>query len=100
MITKPKRFYSYCHKVYFTYRTKYTEWENSHYRDKLWHMWEEWAIFIGFDNRIFHMDKNYYDGHTTEHITILGIIVGKLYSYNSEPVGGWVIPDENPVDNQ
>ena len=49
-------------------------------------MWEEWAIFIGFDNRIFHKEKTYYDGHTTESITILGIIVGKLYSYEAEPV--------------
>lgn len=101
MITKPKRFYAYCHKVYFTYKTKYSEWINEYHKDSLnpWHMWEEWAIFIGFDNRIFSIEKDYYDGHTAESITILGLIVGKLYSYDSEPVNGWVKEDKNPVDN-
>lgn len=87
-MNKPKKFYTYCYKLYYTYRTKYTKYNNDYNgkTDNPWHMWEEWAIFIGFDNRIFEMNRDYYDGHTTDYITILGFIIGRMYSYEAEPV--------------
>ncbi len=84
MLIKPKRIYTYCNKIYLTYKAEYVEYHNIH-NNQPWHGWEESAIFIGFDNRLFDYEKSYYDGHTSIHLTILGIIVGQLSTHEYEP---------------
>lgn len=79
-IEKPKRVYTYCNKLYFTYKYKYEE--GTAMDNTPMHGWNEWAVYIGFNPMIFNIDNFYYDGHTTKNITLLGITVGKIFTYS------------------
>jgi hypothetical protein len=81
---KPKRFYFYCNKLYYTYRIEYTRWVNGHDADNDWHGYDEWAIAVGFEPSLFRYQDWYYDGHTCKELTILGITFNKLYTYQYE----------------
>ena len=85
MLEKPKLFYFYKGRLFITYRSKYTQWYNEHFK-KPWHCWDEWAICIGHepDAGMFNKEDLYYDGHTYKSITLFGISLGKMYSYQSE----------------
>lgn len=79
-IEKPKRFFLYYNKLYFVYKMMYTR---GLYYETPMHGWDEWAVFIGFDNyKWFGREDTYYDGHTATQFFFLGLTVGKYYSYS------------------
>ncbi len=82
---KPKRFYVYYNKLYFTYKMKYDIWLNKYFENKPWHIWEEWAIGFGIsDDKWFGIEDSYYDGHTCKGIVFMKLIFFKMYTYQSE----------------
>ena len=81
---KPKLLYTYCGKVYLTYKSEYSEWINKHIENKPWHMWEEWAIGFGIAEKWFGIEDWYYDGHTFKGICLFKFVFFKMYSYQSE----------------
>jgi len=86
---KPQRFYRHHLKLYWTYWTRYTWWNNKHFNNDEWHMWEEWCVFIGIKQpewKWFGYDDFYYDGHTAQIIYFAGLVFGKGYGYDSRPV--------------
>ncbi len=85
---KPDRFYLYNRRLFLTYRTEYEQYLNEH-DSAQWHCWEEWAVFFGFKPKTgkwFDYEDLYYDGHTLQQLTVFGISVGKLYSYDARPL--------------
>ena len=81
---KPKRFFLYSNKLYWTYKWTYDEWTNEYDMGKTWHGYDEWMIAIGFDKSWYRNEDWYYDGHTAREITILGLTFVKLYTYQAE----------------
>ena len=81
---KPRRFFTHCNKVYWTYKWTYDQWENSYDDNKKWHGYDEWMVAIGFDNKFYRNESWYYDGHTAREFTILGITFVKVFSYQAE----------------
>ncbi len=78
-IEKPKLIFVYCNKLYFTYKRKYVQ--ATSYNGTPMHGWDESAVYIGFENKMFGFDDLYYDGHTIKSITLFGITIGKYFSY-------------------
>lgn len=81
---KPKRFFIYCNKLYWTYKWTYTRWINGYDGDADWHGYDEWMLAIGFEPALYRNEDWYYDGHTVKGYTILGIMIIKLYTYQAE----------------
>lgn len=80
---KPRRFFFYYNKLYWTYKWTYNEWVNKH-DDSEWHGYDEWMLAFGFDPVLYRNEDWYYDGHTCKGITILGLTFIKLYTYQAE----------------
>jgi hypothetical protein len=83
---KPKRFYRHKLKFFWTYWTRHTQYVHD---DQPWHSWEERAVFIGLRQRSmpwFGYEDLDYDGHTCQYVSFGGIVVGKLYSHDSEQI--------------
>lgn len=78
---KPKRFFTYFNKLYWTYKWTYNTWTND---NGDWHGYDEWMIAIGFEPVLYRKEDWYYDGHTCKGYTILGIMFIKLYTYQAE----------------
>ena len=78
---KPKLFYFYCNKLYYTYRRQYSEWEHNGTK---YHGWDEWALAVGFEPALFRREHFNFDEHTCRGYTILGLIFIKLYTYQTE----------------
>lgn len=66
--------------------TRYSRWFNKYFNGDPWEIVEENFVFVGFSPRLhgwFGIDNFYYDGHTTDSISVFGIVLGKGYSYES-----------------
>lgn len=79
-----KRIYFYNRKLFFTYRTEYYAFVNDACENRPWHYQGEFAVSIGFGNKLFDKANWYYDGHTIDSIAIFGLEFSKMYTYQSE----------------
>lgn len=83
------KIYRHYSRIFFDYKITETDFINTHFNNEPWHIKEYWSVFIGFDKHFFKYEYLYYDGHTTQSITILGICFGKSYSYDSKSIKNW-----------
>ena len=83
-MNEPKRFYTYCGKLYFNYKIKYDTWTNKYDEDRTWHGYDEWSVGFGIGEKWFGLEDWYYDGHTFKGFTIFKIIFFKMYTYQAE----------------
>lgn len=42
------------------------------------------TVFVGLNPKWFKIDSWYYDGHTSKSVTVLGVEIGKTYSYDAK----------------
>lgn len=88
-LQQPRRLYTHYRKVYLTFRTRYTSYTNKHDENKMWHCWEEWAIFAGLKSRghkWFGYEDLYHGGHIAQMVIIAGLVFGWLYSCDAQPM--------------
>ncbi len=84
-----KKVYRHGSRIFWEYRIICSDFLNQYFENNPWHIKEYWALFVGFNNKWFDFEDFYYDGHTSKSITLLGITVGKTYSYESKSVKEW-----------
>lgn len=86
--TKPERLYYYRRRVFFTYWSVYSWYNNPHFNNEEWHCLEEWAVCVGIKqagDKWFGVESFYHDGHTYDQLTVFGLVFGKMYSYDARP---------------
>jgi hypothetical protein len=79
----PSIIYIWSQRLYITYRWAFHSWNNEHFDGKPWNCREEWFAFIGWNPKLWEIEDMYYDGHTIQSITILGLTIGKGFTYES-----------------
>ena len=84
-----RRLYTYNKGLYIVYRMKDTIFQNKHFENAWWKIRDEWAINFRLQKKWFAKDDWYYDGHTYNSITLCGLEVGLLFSYNSSSLLTW-----------
>lgn len=70
----------------FNYRIKWYAKPNPLDNNKYWQYEESWFIGIQLNKEWLKTDSFYYDGHTVNAITILGIRFSKGYGWQSERI--------------
>ena len=95
-----KRLFYWNRGLYFRYDVAETDFANqyilndeNHPED--WHCKEESAVFIKFSPHFWDKTDVYYDGHIVKSFTVLGIEIGRYYSYDSRPVVEWTPEDHH-----
>jgi hypothetical protein len=92
---KMSRIYTHRRGLFFDYKREVTDFQNTHFNNEDWHIEEVWFAFIRFEPHFWHRETLYYDGHTVDAITVLGLTIGKGYSYDSRPVADWPAEELN-----
>jgi hypothetical protein len=72
--------------LYWNYRIQWYSAPNPHDGGKYWEHEENWFLLFGIDARLFDYEEFHYDQHKLTTITILGIVLGKGYSYQNERI--------------
>lgn len=84
-----KRLYTHAKGLFLDYKTLSQDFENHHFNNEKWHIKDYWYVFIRFDKKWIGYEDLYYDGHTVQAVTFLGVTIGKGYSYDSRPLVKW-----------
>lgn len=84
-----KRLFIHGTRLFWEYKINRENFNNPHFNNEPWHIKEYWSVFIGFEAKLWSFENLYYDGHTGKTITVLGLTVGKTYSYDSRSIERW-----------
>ena len=87
-----KRFFFHNCCLHINYIMRTTTWANEYFGMQEWRIDEEWYVRIGFERSIFNRSSIYYDGHTDSSITLLGLLFGCGYGYDSRSLEDWSKP--------
>jgi hypothetical protein len=83
-----KSFYTHFGRLHFIWKWEWERFNNEHFDNQEWEILEQWEVFACFQPKIFGWfgyEDTYYDGHTLQSVTFLGITIGKSYTYESQP---------------
>lgn len=87
---KHKRFYKHYSALFFDYLVKDTKFINKYDDNNEWKIVEFWSVLIGFNKKkCFDYEDIYYDGHTSQRLTLFWVSFGKVYSYDSRSIESW-----------
>ena len=95
-MTWPKRWYLYHNKLYLTWHWAYEKYFNTHFKED-WHCINEHAIFIGFNAAWWELRDDRYDGHTCWSVTVLGLIIGSIFTYDARKFSEEPVHDHPPT---
>ena len=99
-----KIIYTHAGGLFYDYRRSIERFLNPHFSNEEWMIKEYWFVSIRLahfapvetDSKLtklrkalFNYEQFYYDGHTVDSITLLGVTVSKGYSYDSRPYSKW-----------
>ena len=87
------RFFTWNRGLYFRHKFTEEDFINDYDNGEPWHCKDETTFYIKFAPKLFGTEDIYYDGHTVKSITLLGIEVGRYYSYDSRPAKDWTEED-------
>lgn len=90
-----KRIFTHQGGLFFEYKIVEQDFKNQYFKDEPWHIKEYWGVFVRLTPKLFEFEDLYYDGHTVKSITLLGITLGKSYSYDSRPIASWKEEEKN-----
>jgi len=82
----PRIFFSNRGTAFLTWMWKHQTWTDHDSGDR-WEMLEEWQVFVGLPeegDEWFNVCSNAFEGHTCKYITIFGISIGKISTYESQ----------------
>jgi len=88
MIPNPNLIYTHMNQLFVTIWWKRIQWNSTYpeHNGALYENLTDWAVFIGFAKPIFECSYTYYDGIVARRLTVFGLTIGCVSSWEAKPV--------------